>query len=1161
MAITFSTELMAWTVSDAGLNVSFVDLATSTNYADTTPAAPIAEVTVGGVDYPATSASGGGGSLTIGFSGCGATVVLAVDEGDHYLTLTVQSVSGAVVTDMTFLSIPTTLTGATSETFAACSLARNVTTRVTSLPGPMSTLDAGCMSRFGLTGASVAIIGCPTAQLRTLLQEAATAAPDLPHSALGGPWALDNADGRGSYVFDYGTCTESTVADWVSMCEDLGFTQVDFHGGDASLRFGDLYPNRVAYPDGYASLTAIVAALHAAGLKAGLHTYSFFIAKGSSYVAPRPDARLGVQETFTLAADVTAADTTITVNETTAGMSLETGFDIPNSVTIWIGNELITYTGINTVAPFAFTGCTRGANGTGAAAHSAGAAVKHLKEKYGLFVPDQDSTLMLELAQRIASVYNACGFDMLYLDALDGGDILAGAEYSWYYEAKFAHDVANALDSPALMEMATMHHGLWCVRSRIGAWDYPTRAAKTFIDRHVARNVTNAKSFLPTQLGWWSIRPYGGTQAEPTFTDDMEYLCAKALGTDSGLSLTGVNPTTLAANPAWDRYVDIIHRYEDVRNAGWLTTAGKAALAAADQEFILLDRDGGGTELKFAWTARHKIQLAAATYTWTATNPYSQQTPRVRVEALQSAEAYTDAGVTVLLSQATLLAATLTDATDVTLAVAATGTTAPDGTAAVQITAANAGATAVGAWGLLETDFSPSVDLGTREAVGVWVYGDNSGAVLNIVLRSPDFVTPITGTVIVSGRKEHYITLDFTGWQYFELVEADSERNGDYTWPTSANFGTYQIYRYDVDFSDVGGCDVWLNNVPVTGTDVLVSVVKALPLATRSLVNPVVTIGSTAITFPVTIPVGSYVSYISATDCHLYDEDGEEVSAVTPTGATPVLAKGANTVVFSDSSSPAARARVTLRSIGGSSYGAGVGEAFIDPTWTQTGDNSWENIRYVMYPLGAWFEFPVQTRDFISAAVTDADALPTFAVYVAGTDTVVATGTCAKKDDTNTTGFYVARGQVTTAGGYVDGGDYTVRVTGTVAFTPTVEDVATFRVGTVPNVPPVAPSLCRLYVNAVTLDGTGSGVPTVAGKAALAVTAVLTRPSGHAVVYGSSGEPGYTDSNGRAQVDVVQGTYVRVSWSIYSVSGADAVQYAEIMVPYESSLDVSGYFA
>ena len=81
--------------------------------------------------------------------------------------------------------------------------------------------------------------------------------------------------------------------------------------------------------------------------------------------------------------------------------------------------------------------------------------------------------------------------------------------------------------------------------------------------------------------------------------------------------------------------------------------------------------------------------------------------------------------------------------------------------------------------------------------------------------------------------------------------------------------------------------------------------------------------------------------------------------------------------------------------------------------------------------LDDYLEFQFSTQTPSTGAATDADSLPTYRVYEAGNDTVVASGNCSKVDDANTTGYYRARAQVAT-GTYTVGTVYLVQVAATV---------------------------------------------------------------------------------------------------------------------------------
>lgn len=84
------------------------------------------------------------------------------------------------------------------------------------------------------------------------------------------------------------------------------------------------------------------------------------------------------------------------------------------------------------------------------------------------------------------------------------------------------------------------------------------------------------------------------------------------------------------------------------------------------------------------------------------------------------------------------------------------------------------------------------------------------------------------------------------------------------------------------------------------------------------------------------------------------------------------------------------------------------------------------------YKIDQYFEMTFQTQRFDTGAATDADSTPTYRTYEENNDTVLQTGNTSKRDDANTTGYYYARDQMTTAAGYEVGKTYEVRVAATV---------------------------------------------------------------------------------------------------------------------------------
>ncbi|MDX9975899.1 MAG: hypothetical protein RBU21_23170, partial [FCB group bacterium] len=903
---TVETSHALWTFGADGVTRRFVDKATGTDYL--AKPAPFARVLKDGAWRPATSANYEHGRLVLAFDG--ARAVLRVTPRPEHFEVEVLDFEGAGVTELAFMEIPLSLKGTIEEPFACTLLALNLETNSPKIPGPNDALEAHAYARLGFQGARVAVVAAPMARFRDILKDVVqSAGPDIPKSDIGGPWALDSDAGRGSYLFDFGKLTEQTVDDWIATVQALGMNQVDFHTG-SSLRFGDYEPNPELFPNGRASLKAVIDKLHAAGIAAGLHTYAFFIAKDTPYVTPIPDPRLGKDVTFTLAADLPAEATDVPVVETTEKMSTLTGFFVQNSVTLQIDDELIIYKQVKKDAPFAFTECERGAYGTKVAAHAKGAPVHHLREMFGLFTPDPDSTLLTEIAANTADVYNECGFDMIYQDALDGSSVLAGGEWAWYYGSKFVFDIAKRLDKPALFEMSTFHHHLWYVRARMGAWDCSQRAHNRNLDVHLAANRQSANMLLPMNLGWYTVKTWEdgpfATQGDPTFPEDIEYLLGKCLGADMGFSLMGVNPETIKEIPAYQRLAPIFKDYETLRHSKTVPESIKARLRTPRESFVLSKDAQGAPAFAPADYLKHKVTgLDNGTSRWTVTNRFAPQPPRVRIEALMLVEpADAPGGIVAEDFQAEGLKTTAAENVASAFAPEASPEGAPEASGPwLRYSATNNAPAPALAWTRLQRTYEPPKNLANNQGLGVWVKGDGQGALLNVQLRSPEHT-------LYGGFGDHYITLDFNDWRYFELVEPDSDRIEDYRWPYGAGYG---IYREFVDYSQVHSLSLWLNNLPAQKeTACVVGAVRALPLVKGKVARPGLRFGGATAAFPVELETGQYLECDATGQAIVYGPKGERLREVKVEGAWPALAAGENLIEFTSEPAGDNRPRVRI---------------------------------------------------------------------------------------------------------------------------------------------------------------------------------------------------------------------------------------------------------
>jgi len=885
MPVVWETPAFRYTISESGTNLSFVDRATGTDYLRAEPPSACAWVRCGGVSHPATAAALADGRVTLRFGATGLQAVLKTETHPSCVVLTVESIAGGDVEALTFLNAPLTLRGAPDEPFGACTLALNLPTRVDALPALQRELRASCEKKFGLVGAKVAIVAAPMARMLPALQDTLSRAGELPVCRVAGPWAREIPFNRGSYLFNFGSLTETNVEEWIQMTRSLGFTQIDNHGGGAFFRFGDFELNREKWPDGWETWRRIVARLHAAGIGSIFHTYAFFIDKQSKYVTPVPDPRLDAFRTFTLAEPLSAEATEIVVNESTANLSTITGFFEQNSLVLHLGDELVTFGGVSKTAPWKFTGVKRGALGTKPAAHPRGAPARHLKEMFGLFVPNVETTLFEEIAANHAEIVNRCGFDGVYLDAIDGSSILRGGDEAWYWAGRFVVEIQKRLRQPVGMEMSAMWHSFWQYRTRWQAWDLPRRGPKRFIDLHAAE--VNGGLLLPLHLGWWGMFSFHPPQVEPTYPDVIEYLGAKLVGWDAGISLAaGVDRETLVRTPLFRRAADMLRTCEELRHGNVFDEVARAKLRAPGAEFALCTNAAGQTRFRHVRSQAQTVAVAEPwTLTWQVTNPFAAQPVRFRLEALMSA-------ASVESTNAALVAAPGNEPPERWRATTAAGVSlgwrvADSGGPLCTLLATNAGRVArQAAWARMQKQFEPWLNLKDKQAIAVEVEGDASGALLAFRLESPPHLA--YGAVA-----DRYIPVDFTGRRRFVLIETESTRWSDYAWNDGKH--AYHVYRENVDFGAIESLSIWLQHLaPGRQTQVSLGPIHALPLRAATVANPRLTVNGNTIEFPVELPSGSWLEGNGPDDCWAYGPKGESLGQVTPRGEWPTLAAGTN---------------------------------------------------------------------------------------------------------------------------------------------------------------------------------------------------------------------------------------------------------------------------
>lgn len=936
-SIVLENDHVKYEVARDGRNLHFTDKSTGFDFLFTDTVSYVASAGKMGKTIRVTSVKQRGDLLFLKFGKSGVGAEIRIYHPDNHMELEVVKVQGDPES-LTFFNVPLKLEGLSGEPFGACVLALNLETHVHQLPALQTHLRASCYRRFGMEGARIALVAVPQKEILPVIRTVMEKAPDIPRSNRGGAWASLSKEGYGSYLMNFGTLTEESVPEWIEMCKNLGFTQIDNHGGGADFfRFGDFGLNKAKWPDGWAHFKRINSRLHEAGISSIFHTYAFFIDKNSPLVTPVPSPDLGYFDAFTLAKPLGPDDQEIEVLEPTDRISTVTGFFVRNSVTLRIGTELITFSGVTQSPPYRFTGCKRGVNGTQRSSHETQQKAFHLREMFGRFVPGVDTPLFGEIASKTADIVNECGFDGIYFDAIDGSDILGGADNAWYYGTRFIFEVVKNLKQPVGMEMSTMFHHWWHYRSRWQAWDRPVRGYKRFIDIHTAaiktstydhglwnghlpliRKYAAAESgslLLPLHLGWWGNQTWNPPQVEPVFPDDIEYLCCKMIGNNAGMSmLGGADKKTLEANPLYARLIPIIRQYEELRHIRYFSDSVRSLLRQPGKEFSLFREENG--RWNFKPVEFHKQKLTGINHSpasWTVENTYASQPLRLRIEPLMSVKPFGDPG-NIILTDFTEKEAFPKKwvAGGVSGGIKYGDEKTENGEKAAIFSAFSTGETLrEGSWIKMEKTFEPWMNIEKNQALGVWIHGDGKGELLNLRLTSPEHISH-------GARGDHFVKIDFTGWRYFELVEIESSEFSNCQWPEKG-FYVYDSYRHTIDFKNVDKLQLWYNNLPAgVNVECKIGPVKALPMVAPALENPEITVNGKKIVFPVTMKPGMFLEFNSPDGCKLYGSKGELLQEVNPEGDIPLLVPGENQITFSGKGDLKinCRAQVTLITAG-----------------------------------------------------------------------------------------------------------------------------------------------------------------------------------------------------------------------------------------------------
>ncbi len=344
------------------------------------------------------------------------------------------------------------------------------------------------------------------------------------------------------------------------------------------------------YKNGADDLKPVLRKLKDAGITPGLHFLQTHIGLKSRYVTPTVDARLNLKREFTLAKPLGTEETEVYVCQNPEDSEM-----YPTARYLTFGGELISYEGFTTEPPYKFTGCVRGAYDTTVSAHPQGTRGGILDvSEYGNMSAyiDQSTDLQDEIADKLAEFYNL-GFDFVYFDGSEGADAPYGihvpnAQYRVYKKLKPA---------PLFTEGAAKAHFGWHHQSGGNAFDvFPPEKFKAAIDKYPLEEAPRMRQdFTRLNFGWWNIC-LPTEESIGTQPDLFEYGTSRAAAWDCPVAIQ-LHIDTLKKHPRCDDIMEVMRRWEDVRQRNWLTEEQKEMLREAGREHHLLINEEGEYEL------------------------------------------------------------------------------------------------------------------------------------------------------------------------------------------------------------------------------------------------------------------------------------------------------------------------------------------------------------------------------------------------------------------------------------------------------------------------------------------------------------------------------------------------------------------------------------
>ncbi len=847
------------------------------------------------------------GRLRLTYGEAGIAAVAAASERPTHLKFELVSVEGAKPSMIRWGHFATTIgktVGATvgvvrDSRFAIGIQALNVQTSAGAARKKYGSLLYAAAKEHdgGVLDSKIALFGCPAEEALATIGKIEVA-EGLPHPMLDGVWAKRSPTAHWPYLAV--NFSEATMDDVLETAQKGGFRYVYHPAPFKTWGHFQLKPN--LFPDGDASLKRCVDKAAKLGIRLCVHTLSAFITTNDPYVTPVPDPRLARWRATNLSAAIDEHAREIPIADPDAIRAAQPS--AWSQLVAMIGQEIVLYQGISDTKPWRLLGCQRGAFGTKAARHEAGAEVARLAtHPYKTLFPGITNGMMDEMTQRLVELANYTGIRMLSFDGLEG---LWSYGHGPWAAARFVKQCADGWDVEVVNGASCLIHYNWHIHTRMN-WGELTQSAKVDIDEYRSKRCQYyEENLLPKGMGWWRLG-LATYDWEATRMEDIEYLLAKAAGHNATHAMQA-QPASLRQHGYGDACLALVKAWTEAREQGAFSPDQLERLRGKGRDFHLEEigeKQWRLTEVKYSpfhwlcpgagrsqphdaarqvlsFTTESEAHLGA---TCRFENPWERQPLRFELRALGSFDYEHEGNIDLTPNSADEFKwehdlhkdAPRLKVTD----------TEVNGRKGCEIGTQYEGKDRPSWVTRVIANLPKPLNLRRHRGLGMWVRGDGKGELLFVEL------------VARNCKRQYYVPIDFTGERYFEfpLGEMCLGRYYAYDWNHWSGFASWWVTMKGFDYGHVERITMGFNVIP-PGQEVRCSVagIKALKELGANLQRPTVSLNGAEMSFGTTAPPGSYLIYKGGDNAELRDANYRLLRKVAAAGNRIEILPGQNQI-------------------------------------------------------------------------------------------------------------------------------------------------------------------------------------------------------------------------------------------------------------------------